>query len=172
MLKRSSRCFGWGACLSVSLLLGGCGDVRPHGSAEAELPTGATAGLYPSLVFASAGGVAVASLSLVQVPGGTELASYQGEFSYDAAVLQIESTRFPAGVQGAVHQTGAGRLRFVGTALESVGQGALLQIRFRQQGEIAQGDFAAHFEEVTAARDLADLTSSVRNGTLLFRAGR
>lgn len=163
---------GWLVCLAASVLLLGCADAREQLSGDAGLPTGAEAGLYPSMVVTSAGGSGVASLSLVQVPGGIRLGSYQGEITYDARSMEVEGTTFPEGVTGAIHQGSAGRLRFVGTALEGIGEVPLLRITFRKKGEIGAQSFTARFEEVTSASDLADITSSVKNGTLLFRADR
>lgn len=172
MVRSNSGIAGWLVCLAASVLLLGCGDARGTGSGDGGLPTGAAAGLYPSVVVTSSGGSSVASLSLVQVPGGIRLGSYQGEITYDARAMEVERTTFPEGVTGAIHQTGPGRLRFVGTALDGIGDVALLRIGFRKKGELSAQSFTAHFEEVTSASDLEDITSSVKNGTLLYRANQ
>ena len=157
--------------LTFALLLG-CADARHALSGEGDLPTLSEAGLYPSISVSTSMGHSLATLSLAQAPGGVQLASYQGEITYDARALTLDKAALPEGVTGAIHETTPGRLRFVGTSLEGVGEVPLLSLRFRKGGALSREMFSVHFEEVTAAGDLSDVTATVKHGLLLFRSGR
>lgn len=157
--------------LALALLVG-CADARHALSGEGDLPTLSEAGLYPSISVRASGGHSIATLSLAQGPGGVQLASYQGEITYDVRALTLDKAALPEGITGAIHETSPGRLRFVGTSLEGVGEVPLLSLRFRQGGALSREMFSVRFEEVTAAGDLSDVTGTVKHGVLLFQSGR
>jgi hypothetical protein len=145
-------------------LLSACADQRED---IAGLPSGAADGLYPQVVVSGAMARSTElRLSLLRKPGGVRLGSYQGELSYDASALRFESATLPDGIDGVASLASPGRIRFVGTALDGVGEVPLLTVRFARTGEVKAASFGAVFEEVTAASDLSDLTATVQ-GTLL-----
>jgi hypothetical protein len=146
------------------LVLSGCADRRED---IAGLPSGAADGLYPQVIVSGAMARSTElRLSLLRKPAGVRLGSYQGELSYDATALRFESATLPDGIDGVASLAAPGRIRFVGTALDGVGEVPLLTVRFARTGEVRATAFGAVFEEVTAASDLSDLTGSVQ-GTLL-----
>lgn len=156
--------------VAFTLVLG-CSDTRQALSDDND-PTLTGPGLYPSVSVSTSGGRSMASLSLVQVPGGVQLASYQGEITYDAGALALEEATLPEGVEGAVNEATPGHLRFVGTSLEAMGDAPLLRLRFRKGAAPTREMFSVRFEEVTTAGDLSDVTASVKNEVLLFRTNR
>lgn len=156
-------------------LVVGCTDAGTP-DANGGLPTLTEAGFYPLLSAQAASGEAsVVTLSLRQVPGGIDLASVQGELQYDASRLQMSRATLPEGVEGDVEEVSSGRVRFVGTLLEGVGEPALLRLEFRgREAPVAltREMFTVRIEEVTGGADLADLTSTVRSDQLLFVRNR
>ena len=159
----------WVPLVGALGLLLGCRDAQRAVATDFDIPTPGEAGFYPALgIMLSDGGV-VANLGLVQVGSALDLASYQGELQYDAETLELEEASFPEGVNGAVFEVSPGKLRFVGTAEAGLGAAPMLTLRFGAGAEIKRGTVSVQIEEVTAAGDLADLTTRVKNGVLLLR---
>ena len=160
--------------LAFALMLG-CADANP-GSADGALPTLTEPGIYTLLSSRpTSQGLSEVSLSLKQVPGGIELASAQGELTYDAALLQLAGTVMPEGIEGDVVEVSPGRVRFVATLVQGVAEPVLLRLQFsgrEKQVALAREMFSVNLEEVTGGADLADLTSTVRSERLLFVQSR
>jgi hypothetical protein len=112
-------------------------------------------------VSAPSASTAEVTVSLLRKPRGVRLGSYQGEFTYDPSVLTLERWSLPAGVDGAVNDETAGRIRFVGTALDGVGEVPLLTLRFQRRQPIKAQQLAVSFQEVSAADHFSDLTTLV-----------
>lgn len=141
------------------LALGACSD---KGDSVAGIPRGAADGLYPQIVVNGSGeSTAELNLSLLRKPAGVRLGSYQGELSYDPAVLTLERWSLPAGAEGSVNDEVAGKVRFVASAVEGVGEVPLLSLRFTRRGAVTSKSFSISFEEVSGADDFADLTPLV-----------
>lgn len=155
--------------LALTLLIG-CSDAGdPNGRDGGPLLT--ETGFYPLLSASTSPEQSTITLSLKQVPGGIELASVQGEFEYDAAVLQLTRATLPEGVEGDAFEVSPGRVRFVGTMVQGVAETPLLRLEFRgreQSVAPTREMFGVRFEEVTGGVDLADLTATVRTDRLLF----
>jgi hypothetical protein len=144
--------------LLLALLALGCSDADVAG-----LPAGAADGLHPQIqVVGGAARSGELRVWLLRKPSGTRLGSYQGELTYDAASLRVVGSRFPDGADGVVNAAAPGRMRFVGTALDGVGEEPLLVVRFERRGAIVPEALGVTFEEVTAATDLADLSGALR----------
>jgi hypothetical protein len=150
---------------STSLaVLAACSD---HPDSIAGIPSGAADGLYPQVIIAgSAAPSTEVRLSLLRKPAGTRLGSYQGVLIYDPAVLRFESASLPEGVDGAASAITPGQVRFVGSALDGVGEVPLMTARFSRTGPVDPGAFGVQVEEVTAL-DLSDVTAQVVSGTPL-----
>ncbi len=159
--------------LALAVLVG-CADARDPNSGA--LPTLTDAGFYPLLTSrASEGDASVVTLSLKQVPGGVEIASVQGEITYDASVLQLVRASLPEGVEGDTEEVSPGRVRFVGTLVQGAAEPPLLNLEFRGRDKPVTPTremFSVRFEEVTGGADLADLTPTVRSDHLLFVRSR
>lgn len=160
--------------LALSLMVG-CADAGPN-SGDGVLPTLTEPGFYP-LLSAQAGseGESVVALSLKQVPGGIELASVQGEITYDAAALKLSRADLPQGVEGDAFEVEPGRVRFVGTMMGGVTEAPLLNLVFTGRDRAAEPRremFTVRFEEVTGGADFEDLTATVRSDQLLFTRSR
>jgi hypothetical protein len=152
------------------LAVGGCADQR---DSIAGIPPGAANGLYPQLLVSGATSASTqVQVSMLSKPAGVRLGSYQGELSYDAAVLRFESASVPQGVDGVIHLMAPGRVRFVGTSLDGVSQLPLVVLRFTRTGQVDPSRFGISFEEVTAAEDLSDLTARVYTGAPLIGSTR
>jgi hypothetical protein len=143
------------------LALGACSD---KGDSVAGIPRGAADGLYPQIVVSGSTESAELNLSLLRKPAGVRLGSYQGELSYDPAVLTLERWSLPAGAEGSVNDETAGKVRFVASAVEGVGEVPLLSLRFTRRGAVSSKSFGISFEEVSGADDFADLTPLVYAG--------
>jgi hypothetical protein len=149
------------------VVLGACADARED---IAGIPPGAADGLYPQVVVGgTASSTTQVSVSLLRKPSGLRLGSYQGELTYDPAVLRFERANLPEGVDGVAAVTSPGHIRFVGAALDGLGEVPLVTLRFARTGSVKPASFGTVFEEVTAASDLADLTAQVQGGAPLVR---
>ncbi len=157
MFKLSSRPL----LVAVVLALGACTD---SADSVAGIPRGAADGLYPQIVVSGPASSSDVKLSLLRKPAGVRLGSYQGELSYDPAVLTLERWSLPAGTEGVVNDEAAGKIRFVASAVEGVGEVPLLSLRFTRRGPVSSSSFAVSFEEVSAAEDFSDLTPLVYAG--------
>lgn len=155
------------ATVAAALALAACTDAS---SDNGGLPTDAGAGLYPSLAVSASKGSAQVDLSLRQVPGGLRFASYQGELTFDPAVLTLQSADLPEGVVGAANQSSPGHVRFSATALDGTTGAPMLRMRFATRGAVTRENFTVAFEEVTQDGDFADLTAQVKAGAPLFQA--
>lgn len=152
---------------AVAAFAGACTDAKnPNGDG---LPTGSGAGLYPSIVVSASHGTTSADLSLHQVPGGLNFASYQGEVVFDPQLLTLKSATLPDGVEGAANEVSPGHVRFIGTALDGTAGATMLRMQFTARGAVTKQAFSVSFEEVTEATEFADVTAQVKNGTLLFQ---
>jgi hypothetical protein len=152
------------AAAAAALVLAACADQRDP---IAGIPSGAADGLYPQVVIAGAtSSTTEVRVSLLRKPSGTRLGSYQGELTYDATALRFERASLPEGIDGVVESAGAGRIRFLGTALDGVGDLPLVTVRFSRTGQVQPTGFAVRMEEVTTA-DLTDVTAQVSTGAPL-----
>lgn len=162
--------------LVALVLVAGCADAGDPNSVDGGLPTLTEPGFYPVLsVQAASAAESAVTLSLKQVPGGIELASVQGEITYDAALLQLSRASLPEGVEGDAEEVSPGRVRFVGTLLPGATEPPLLQLEFRGRDKpvaLAREMFSVRMEEVTGGADFADLTATVRSDQLLFQRSR
>ena len=154
--------------LALAFVLG-CSDA----SVQDALPTLTEPGFYPLLTAQDApSGTSRVSLSLKQVPGAVELASVQGEITYDAAALRLSRATLPEGMEGDAEEVSPGRVRFVGTMVQGLADTPLLHLEFTGRTAPAAAMFSVRFEEVTGGSDVADLTSTVRSDRLLFVRAR
>lgn len=158
--------------LALALVVG-CADAGPN-SGSGPLPTLTDPGFYPLLSAApGAAGESVVTLSLKQVPGGIELASVQGEITYDAASLQLARAILPAGIEGDAFEVAPGRVRFVGTMMDGATEPPLLDLVFTGRAKAAalkREMFTVRFEEVTGGAEFDDLTATVRSDRLIFQS--
>lgn len=159
------------APLLALVLVAGCSDAgKPNG--DGALPTLTEEGLYPVLsAQAAPEGASMVTLTLKQVPGGIELASVQGEITYDAATLQLDRATLPQGVEGDAFEVSPGRVRFVGTLVQGLTETPLLTLELRGRDApvtLTREMFSVQFEEVTGGAELADHTAAVRSDRLLF----
>jgi hypothetical protein len=165
--------FRLAAPLVALVLFVACTDTADPNSG---LPTLTEPGFYPLLsTLPSASAGSTVTLSLKQVPGGIELASVQGEITYDAALLKLDGATLPAGVEGDAEEVSPGRVRFVATLLPGATEPPLLQLQLSgRDGRVsmAREMFKVSIEEVTGGADLADLTTTVRADQLLFVRSR
>ncbi|HEX8361155.1 MAG TPA: hypothetical protein VF613_13665 [Longimicrobium sp.] len=157
MFKLSSRPL----LVAMVLALSACTD---SADSVAGIPRGAADGLYPQIVVSGPASSSDVKLSLLRKPAGVRLGSYQGELSYDPAVLTLERWSLPEGTEGVVNDGTAGKIRFVASAVEGVGEVPLLSLRFTRRGPVSSSSFAVSFEEVSAAEDFSDLTPLVYAG--------
>jgi hypothetical protein len=167
MTRRSSPFAHLSLAVAAALALAACTDAS---SDNGGLPTDAGAGLYPAISVSSSRGTAQVDLALRQVPGGLRFASYQGEVTFDPQVLTFQSADLPEGVDGAANLSEPGHIRFSGAALDGTVGAPVLHMRFATKGALTRESFAVTFEEVTGDGDLADLTSQVKTGALLYQA--
>ncbi len=147
--------------VAAALALAACTD---SADSLAGIPRGAADGLYPQIAVSGPASSSEVKLSLLRKPAGVRLGSYQGELRYDPAVLTLERWSLPAGTEGVVNDETAGKIRFVASAVEGVGEVPLLSLRFTRRGSVDAKSFAVSFEEVSAAEDFSDLTPLVYAG--------
>lgn len=113
-------------------------------------------------------------IRLQQVRLDGQVASYQGELTYDVERMELLDGTVPDGIVGAFHEPETGRIRFAGASVEGIASDAeVLVVRFRPTGSVDQSAFSLEMEEVTAAGDLRDMTTKVvnRKVPLLVKAG-
>jgi hypothetical protein len=150
----------------AALLLGACRDAtapRTEG-----LPRGLEAGIYPLVrLVAESQSSAQVELYLKRVRTADALSSYQGELTYDPAILTLDHTDLPPGLTGTTYQTAPGRIRFAAAALEGVGDVPLLALRFTRTGQISAATFQVAVEEVTGP-GFTDLSAQAAGARTFF----
>jgi hypothetical protein len=152
------------AVLVLSASISACAD---GADPLAGIPRGAADGLYPQVIVAGPNAaVTEVRISLLRKPAGTLLGSYQGELSFDASALRVQAATLPSGIDGVAELSAPGHLRFVGTALDGVGEVPLVTVRFERIGQVRPESFGVLMEEVTAS-DLSDVTAQVFSGAPL-----
>ncbi|HET6763057.1 MAG TPA: hypothetical protein VFH27_05275 [Longimicrobiaceae bacterium] len=162
----------WLAVPCAALLLGACSDATAP-AVESGLPRGLSRGIYPLVsVVAETQTSAQVELFLKRVQTADALASYQGELTYDAAILTLDHTDLPPGLVGTTFESTPGHVRFAAASLEGVGDVPVLTLRFTRRGQITPATFQVKVEEV-AGRDFTDLSSQIAGaGTFFQRAVR
>jgi hypothetical protein len=137
------------------------------GDPIAGIPTGAANGLYPQIVISGSRATsAELRLSLLRKPEGVLLGSFQGELRFDPQALVFRAAQLPRGVEGVAALIAPGKVRFVGTALDGVGEVPLLVVQFSRIGPLRTASVEADFEDISAV-DLSDLTPALHQGTPL-----
>ena len=140
---------------------------------ESGMPGHLDRGIYPLVnVVSETPQSAQVELFLKRVPGSIKLASYQGELTYDPAVLSLEHTDLPPGLIGSTNETSPGHVRFAGAALDGVGDVPVLAMRFTRRGELGAKSFGVKVEELSDTEGFADLTSQVSTQGPFFHKGR
>jgi hypothetical protein len=173
MKTTTNRLRSMALALALGASLPGCADRATAPDATGGMPAELAPGIYPLLSVASqTSATAQVDLYLKRVPGDTKLASYQGELTYDAALLTLEHTDLPAGIVGTTHEVSPGHVRFAGAALDGLGDVVLVSLRFSRRGSLTKAAFQVKVEEVSGADDFADLTSQVSTTRSFFQGAR
>lgn len=145
------------AGLGLAALLGGT-ELRGMVRAAPE------PGIHPTLVVSGPGaGPARVELVLRRVEIAEQIASYQGEITYDRASMQLVRAEIPGGITGLFNEVAPGRIRFAGVKVEGVGDGPVLVLHVTPARPLAAEHFGVRITEVSAA-SLADLTLRVAAG--------
>ena len=119
-------------------------------------------GIHPVLVLAArTPESARVELHLKRVQVTAQVASYQGELTYDAARMKLSAAEFPAGLAGAWNEVEPGRVRFAAAAPSGVGDAAVLTLSFAATEKPSAEHFTLAMEEVVASEEFADLTPQV-----------
>jgi hypothetical protein len=154
--------------MAAAVLLAACSDATAP-SPDNGLPRNLDRGVYPLVTVASqSANAAQVELYLKRVPAAIKLSSFQGELTYDPAVLALEHTDLPPGIIGSTNEATPGHVRFAGAALDGVGDVPVLALRFTRRGEIRRESFGVKVEEITDSEGFADLTAQVSAGTPFF----
>ncbi|HEX2188612.1 MAG TPA: cohesin domain-containing protein [Longimicrobiaceae bacterium] len=158
-----SRIKRFAAPLALALglgLLAGCENaVQPQ---EPNVLEGLAPGIHPIVVLASkSGSSAAVELHLKRVGVEAKIASFQGELGYDADRLTLAGAELSPGVMGAWHESAPGTVRFAGAAMDGVGDGAVLRLRFTAKGAVEAGAFRVRVEELVSSADFQDLAPRV-----------
>lgn len=120
-------------------------------------------GIHPVLVVTEqGGGEASVTLQLKRVQVQQQVASYQGELTYDAAALTLRDAAVPAGISGMWHEPEQGRIRFAGAAVDGLGEGAVLTLRFATRERVEAADFSIGMEELVSTESFGSLTAQVQ----------
>jgi hypothetical protein len=137
-------------------LLAGCENaVEPQ---EPGILDGLGPGIHPVVVLTSAnGGNASVELQLKRIGVDAKIASFQGEFVYDAQRLSLAGAEMSPGLMGAWNETAPGTVRFAGAAAEGLAQDAVLKLRFTTKGTVAGDAFRVRLEELVSSTDFQDL---------------
>jgi hypothetical protein len=161
-----------GLLVPLAAIAASCSDATAPVE-ESGLPSHLERGIYPlvNVVSETQAGAQV-ELYLKRVPAGVLLASYQGELTYDPAVLTLEHTDLPQGLIGSTNETAPGHVRFAGAALDGVGDVPVLALRFTRRGEVGAKSFGVKVEELSGSEGFADLTSQVSTQGPFFHKGR
>ena len=137
------------------------------------MPDDLVADIYPLIsVPVETPSATQVDLYLKRVQVADDVASYQGELTYDTDVLTLDHTDLPAGMIGETNEVSPGRVRFAGASLDGVGEAPILTLRFTRKGTIRRETFGVTFEEVGGAGTYASLLSRVSGGTPYFTSGR
>jgi hypothetical protein len=156
------------ALTCAAALLAACSDATAP-VANDGLPAGLSRGIYPLVALVSeTSSSAQVELYLKRVQTADALSSYQGELTYDPAVLTLEHTDLPAGLIGTTNETAPGHVRFAAASLDGVGDAPVLALRFTRHGAVAPQSFQVKVEELTG-RDFADLSAQVSAAGTYFR---
>jgi hypothetical protein len=159
--------------LSCAAVLASCSDATVPVQDDG-LPAGLDRGIYPLVsVVSETQQAAQVELYLKRVPADVRLASYQGELTYDPAVLSLEHTDLPPGLIGSTNEVSPGHVHFAGAALDGVGDVPVLALRFTRHGAVDARSFGVKVEEVAGTDGFTDLTQQVSNrGPFFHRTGR
>ncbi|HYW13736.1 MAG TPA: hypothetical protein VE871_17370 [Longimicrobium sp.] len=121
-------------------------------------------GIHPTLVVSEpAAGQARVELVLRRVEMAEQIASYQGEITYDRASMQLRRAEVPAGITGLFNEVSPGRIRFAGVKVDGLGAGGVLVLHVTPTRPLAAEHFRVTITEV-AATSLTILTPRVATG--------
>lgn len=141
-------------------LLAGCENaVQPQ---EASVLEGLAPGIHPIVVLTSrAGNAATVELHLKRVGVDARIASFQGELEFATERLTLAGAELSPGVMGAWNESAPGKVRFAGAAMEGLGEGAVLRLRFTAKGAVEGDAFQVKVEELVSSADFQDLSPRV-----------
>lgn len=154
----------WTALAALALALGACNDLPSEGKTSEQPPVLRfdEPGIYPVLVVAGQeGDAATVELHLKRVDVTDEVASFQGELTYDAARMTVTGTEIPAGITGAFNETEPGVLRFAGVSLDGIERGAVLRLQLRAAAPVTADAFELRMQEIVA-ETFQDLVPQLR----------
>lgn len=147
-----------GTCATLLFLAGAaCSEAEGKGSpVEPELGQG----IHPVLVVTPlAAGESRVELVLRRVDVAEQVASVQGEITYDVARMRLQSAEIPQGIMGAWNEVAPGRIRFAGLKVEGLGDGAVLALRVQARAPLAADAFTVTLSELTEAATLGNITA-------------
>jgi hypothetical protein len=143
-------------------LMSACDNALETQAQEPDQLQGLGPGIHPVVVLANQTGSSArveVRLKKVEVPG--TIASYQGELGFDTQGLTLVGAELPQGVMGAWNETRPGVVRFAGAAMNGIGDGPVLVLRFTAKGTVKADAFTIRMEEVVASNDFTNLTAKV-----------
>lgn len=163
---------GWrraAAALAVAATMGAGGELRGM-DAAARVP--GEPAIQPTLLVSEpAAGQARVELVLRRVEMPEQIASYQGEITYDRAAMRLVRAEVPAGLTGMFNEVEPGRIRFAGVKVEGVGDGPVLVLHVAPSRPLAAEQFRVSVTEVSSAA-LVDLTPRVAASPSFVRVPR
>jgi hypothetical protein len=147
-----------GAGLALLVLAGvACSEAEGKGSpVEPEFGQG----IHPVLVVTPlAANESRVELVLRRVDVTEQVASVQGELTYDVGRMRLQSVEIPQGIVGAWNEVAPGRIRFAGLKVDGLGDGAVLALRVQASAPLAAGAFGVTLSELTEASTLGNITA-------------
>jgi hypothetical protein len=149
----------WWFAVLLAAAVGSCDS----GTEPADDPfAGLEPGIHPVLVVArQRGGSATVELRFREVDVEARVSGFQGELTFDPQALALETASMPSRITGAWNEVEHGRLRFVGVALDGVGDDAVLSMTFRTSAPVTAQTFGLRMEEVIATTAPENVTSKV-----------
>jgi hypothetical protein len=146
------------ACVALLVLAGvACRDAQGKGSpVEPELGQG----IHPVLVVTPlAVNESRVELVLRHVDVTEQVASVQGELTFDVDRVRLQSAEIPQGIVGAWNEVAPGRIRFAGLRVNGLGDGAVLALRVQTSVPLAAEAFSVTLSELTDASTLGNMTA-------------
>jgi hypothetical protein len=161
-----------GVCAALLVLAGAaCSEAEGRGSPVEPEPG---PGIHPTLVVTPLpSGESRVELVLRRVDVTEQVASVQGEITYDVTRMRLQAAEVPQGIAGAWNEVAPGRIRFAGLKVDGLGDGPVFTLRVQASAPLAAEAFSVTLSELIEAATFGDMTARVtRSPHPLFVVGQ